>query len=57
MLGKDIPSLDTDNPSLDKDRPNLDQVKNLHEVSQIVSYRPENHRIRLEILRPGTWDH
>ena len=41
----------------DKDRLRLDEVENLHETGQIVSYRPENHRIRLEILRPEAWDH
>ena len=37
--------------------PSLDQVENLHETVQIVSYRPENHRFRIKILRPETWDH
>ena len=55
-LDKDSPSLDKDSPRLSNDRPSLDQVKNLHEIGQIVSYRPENHRVRLEILRPETWD-
>ena len=41
----------------DKDKLRLDKFKNLHETSQIVSYRPDNHRFRLEILRPETWDH
>ena len=42
---------------VDKDRLSLDKVENLHETGQIVSYRPENHRFRLEILRPETWYH
>ena len=42
---------------VDKDRLSLDKVENLHETGQIVSYRPENHRFRLEILRPETWDY
>ena len=45
------------NAIVDKDRPSLTKIKNLHETGQIVSYRPENHRFRLEILRPETWDH
>ena len=39
----------------DKDKLRLDKFKNLHETGQIVSYRPENHRFRHEILRPETW--
>ena len=42
---------------VDKDRLRLDKVEHLHETGQVVSYRPENHRFRLEILRPETWDH
>ena len=46
---------------VDKDGLSLDQVENLveylHETGQIVSYRPENHRFRLDFLRPETWDH
>ena len=45
------------NAIVDKDRPSLTKIKNLHETGQIVSYRPENHRFRLEILRPETWDY
>ena len=45
------------NAIVDKDRPSLTKIKNLHETGQIISYRPENHRFRLEILRPETWDH
>ena len=40
---------------VDKDRASLTKIKNLHETGQIISYRPENHRFRLEILRPETW--
>ena len=45
------------NDIVDKDRPSLTKIKNLHETDQIVSYRPDNHRFRLETLRPETWDH
>ena len=45
------------NAIADKDRLSLDEVENLHETGQIVSYRPENHRFRLENLRPETWYH
>ena len=40
----------------DKDRPSLDKIKKLHETDQIVSYRPENHRFRLDFyaLKHGT---
>ena len=44
------------NAIVDKDRPNLIKIKNLHETGQIISYRPENHRFRLEILHSETWD-
>ena len=40
----------------DTDRPSLTKIKNLDETGQLVSYRPRNHRFRLEILRPETWD-
>ena len=43
--------------SADKDTLSLDKVENLHETSQIASYRPENHRFRFEMLRPETWDY
>ena len=43
--------------NVDKDRASLTKVKNLHETGQIISYRLENHRFRLEILRPETWYH
>ena len=42
---------------VDKDTLRLDEAENLHETCQIVSYRPENHCFRLEILRPETWYH
>ena len=42
---------------VDKDRLRLDEVENLNETDQIVSYKPENHRFRLDCLRPETWDH
>ena len=45
------------NAIVDEDRPSLTKVKNLHETGQIISYRLENHRFRLEILGPETWDH
>ena len=45
------------NAIVDKDRLSLDKVENLYETSQIMSYRPENHRFRLEILRTETWCH
>ena len=45
------------NATVDKDRPSLTKIKNLHETGQIVSYRPENHRFRLELLRLETWAH
>ena len=44
------------NATVDKDRLSLDEVENLHETDEIVSYRPEKDRFRLEILRPETWD-
>ena len=43
------------NAIVDEDKLSLDKVENLHETSQIVSYRPENHRFLLEILRPESW--
>ena len=43
------------NTIVDKDRPGLNKIKNLHETSQIVSYRPDDHRFLLEILRPESW--
>ena len=43
------------NGIVDKDRLSLDKVEHLHETVQIISYRPENHCFRLEILRPETW--
>ena len=43
------------NAIVDKDRLSLDEVENLHETSQIVSYRPEDHRFRLEMLRAESW--
>ena len=45
------------NAIVDKDTPSLTKIKNLHETGQNVSYRPENHRFRLEIVRPETSDH
>ena len=56
-LDNDSPSLDKERPSLGNDRPSLDQVKNLHEMGQVVSYKTEKHRIRLDFLRPETWYH
>ena len=41
--------------NVDKDRASLTKVKNIHETGQIISYRPEKHRFRLENLRPETW--
>ena len=43
------------NAIVDKDRLSLDKVENLHETGQIVSYRPENHRFRLDFLRLEPW--
>ena len=43
------------NAIADKDRLSLDEVENLHETGQIVSYSPENHCFRLEILRLESW--
>ena len=40
---------------IDKERLSLDELKNLHETGQIVSYRPENHRFRLDLLRAESW--
>ena len=45
------------NAIVDKDRPSLTKIKNQHEPGQIVSYKPENHRFRLQMLRPETWDY
>ena len=45
------------NAIVDKDRPSLIKIKNLHETGQIMSYRPDNHRFRLELLRPETWEY
>ena len=36
------------NAIVDKDRLSFDEVEHLHGTSQIVSYRPDNHRIRLD---------
>ena len=41
--------------NVDKDRASLTKVKNLHETDEIISYRPENHCFRFEILRPEPW--
>ena len=41
--------------NVDEDKASLTKIKNLHETGQNVSYRPENHRFRLAILRPETW--
>ena len=40
-----------------KDRLSLDKLENLHETEtgRIVSYRPDNHRFRLETLRADSW--
>ena len=40
---------------MDKDRLRSDEVESLQETRQIVRYRPENQRCRLEILRPESW--
>ena len=45
------------NGIVDEDRPSLIKIKNLHETGQLISYRPDNHRFRLDVLRPGAWDH
>ena len=45
------------NATVDKDRLSLDKVENLHETGQIVSYRLENHRIRLDLVCPESWYH
>ena len=45
------------NTIVDKDRLSLDEIEKKYETGQIVSYRPENHRFRLELFRPETWDH
>ena len=42
------------NVIVDKDKPSSIKIKNLHETGQIVSYRPDNHRFRLEMLCPET---
>ena len=43
--------------NVDKDRASLTKVKNLHETGQIISYRLENLRLRLELLRLETRYH
>ena len=40
---------------LEQRQSKFNQNQNLHETGQIISYRPENHRFRLECLRPETW--
>ena len=42
---------------VNEDRLSSDKVESLHETCQIVNYRPENHRFRLEHLRPESWHH
>ena len=42
------------NAIVDKDRLSLDEVENLHERGQIVSYRVDNHRFRLDLLLANT---
>lgn len=43
------------NASVDKDRPGITKIENLHETGQILSYRLENQRDRLDLLRLETW--
>ena len=42
---------------VDKDKASLTKIKNLHEASQTISYRPKHHHFELEMLRAETWDH